>query len=315
MSTTTDTSVLILENWHAKSTESAFTLLETSTDGLSGEEVEKRLDQYGPNQLPEAKTRGPFLRFMYQFHNILIYVLLAAGIVTAVLGHWVDAGVIFAVVLLNAVIGFVQEGKAENALRAIRQMLSPHAMVMRDGRQITIEAEDLVPGDIVILQSGDKVPADLRLFRVKGLQIQESALTGESMAVEKTTDPVAKESVIGDRRCMAYSGTIVTHGQGSGMVIGTGAQTQIGRISTLVSEVESVTTPLLRQMAQFGRWLTLAILGIALITFAFGLLVRDYAAADMFLAAVSLAVAAIPEGLPANYDHYACNRCTAYGKP
>ena len=299
MSTPSDASVFISENWHAKSTESAYTLLETSADGLSQEEVEKRLDQYGPNQLPEAQTRGPFVRFMYQFHNILIYVLLAAGMVTAVLGHWVDAGVILAVVLLNAVIGFVQEGKAENALRAIRQMLSPHAMVIRDGRQITIEAEDLVPGDIVILQSGDKVAADLRLFRVKGLQIQESVLTGESMAVEKSTDPVADESVIGDRRCMAYSGTIVTHGQGSGMVIGTGAQTQIGRISTLVSEVESVTTPLLRQMAQFGRWLTVAILCIALITFAFGLLVRDYSAADMFLAAVSLAVAAIPEGLPA----------------
>ncbi len=299
MSTQSDASVFISENWHTKSTESAYTLLETSASGLSQEEAEKRLDQYGPNQLPEPKMRGPFVRLMYQFHNILIYVLLVAGMVTAVLGHWVDAGVIFAVVLLNAVIGFVQEGKAENALRAIRQMLSPNAMVMRDGRQITIEAIDLVPGDIVMLQSGDKVPADLRLFRVKGLQVQESALTGESMAVEKTTDPVADESVIGDRRCIAYSGTIVTHGQGGGMVIGTGAQTQIGRISSLVSEVESVTTPLLRQMAQFGRWLTTAILGIALITFAFGLLIRDYAAAEMFLAAVSLAVAAIPEGLPA----------------
>lgn len=299
MSTPSDVSILISENWHAKSTESAYALLETSANGLSQEEVEKRVDQYGPNQLPEAQTRGPFIRFIYQFHNILIYVLLVAGMVTAVLGHWVDAGVIFAVVLLNAVIGFVQEGKAENALRAIRQMLSPHAIVIRDGRQITIEAKDLVPGDIVMLQSGDKVPADLRLFRAKGLQIQESALTGESMAVEKTTDPVAEESVIGDRRCMAYSGTIVTHGQGSGMVMGTGAQTQIGRISTLVSEVESVTTPLLHQMSQFGRWLTTAILSIALITFAFGLLIRDYSAAEMFLAAVSLAVAAIPEGLPA----------------
>ena len=154
-------------------------------------------------------------------------------------------------VFLNAVIGFVQEGKAENALRAIRQMLSPGAMVMRDGRQITIRAEELVPGDIVLLQSGDKVPADLRLFRVKGLQIQESILTGESIAVEKITDPVTQESVIGDRLCMAYSGTLVTHGQGSGVVAATGAQTEIGRISTLVSEVESVTTPLLRQMAQF----------------------------------------------------------------
>ena len=224
---------------------------------------------------------------------------MAASAVTAMLGHWVDASVILAVVLLNAVIGFVQEGKAENALSAIRQMLSPNAMVMRDGRQMTVRADELLPGDIVLLQSGDKVPADLRLFRVKGLQIQESVLTGESMAVEKITEPVAQEAVIGDRRCMAYSGTLVTHGQGAGVVVATGPQTEIGRISTLVSEVESVTTPLLRQMAQFGRWLTLAILGIAIVTFAFGSLVRDYAIAEMFLAAVSLAVAAIPEGLPA----------------
>ncbi len=294
-----DASVLISENWHAKSIESAFTSLETSTDGLDQEEVEKRLEQYGPNQLPGVQTRSTFLRFIYQFHNILIYVLLVAGMVTAILEHWVDSGVIFAVVILNAVIGFVQEGKAENALISIQQMLSPRAIVIRNGRQITIQAEDLVPGDIVTLQSGDKVPADLRLFRVKGLQIQESALTGESMAIEKTTDPVSKESVIGDRPCMAYSGTIVTHGQGSGIVIGTGAHTQIGRISSLVSEVESETTPLLRQMAQFGRWLTIAILGISLITFAFGLWVRDYAASEMFLASVSLAVASIPEGLPA----------------
>ena len=287
------------ESWHAVSAKTVFESLDTTPDGLSIEEVTHRLAKFGPNRLPEPKTRGPLIRFFYQFHNVLIYVLVAAGAVTAMLGHWVDASVIMGVVVLNALIGFVQEGKAENALRAIRQMLSPNAMVLRDGRQTTIRAEELVPGDIVLLQSGDKVPADLRLFRVKGLRIQESILTGESMAVEKITDPVAQEAVIGDRRCMAYSGTLVTHGQGSGVVIATGAQTEIGRISTLVSEVESVTTPLLRQMAQFGRWLTVAILILAVITFAFGVLLRDYAAADMFLAAVSLTAAAIPEGLPA----------------
>ncbi len=287
------------ESWHAGSAKRVFELLETTPDGLSKEEVSLRFAKYGSNQLPEPKARSAWVRFFYQFHNVLIYVLIAAGVVTALLGHWIDASVIFAVVFLNAVIGFVQEGKAEDALRAIRQMLSPNAMVMRDGRQITIQAEALLPGDIVLLQPGDKVPADLRLFRIKGLQIQESVLTGESMAVEKITDPVAQESVIGDRRCMAYSGTLVTHGQAAGIVVEIGAQTEIGRISKMVSEVESVTTPLLRQMAQFGRWLTLAILAIAVITFTFGLLVRDYAAADMFLAAVSLAVAAIPEGLPA----------------
>lgn len=287
------------ESWHIEITKTVLESLQTSPNGLSKEEAANRLAKHGPNRLPEPKARGPLLRFFYQFHNVLIYVLIAASAVTAMLEHWVDASVILGVVVLNALIGFVQEGKAENALRAIRQMLSPNARVLRDGRQTTIRAEELVPGDIVLLQSGDKVPADLRLFRIKGLQIQESVLTGESMAVEKITDPVAQKTVIGDRLCMAYSGTLVTHGQGSAVVIATGAQTEIGRISTLVSEVASVTTPLLRQMAQFGRWLTAAILGLAIITFAFGLLVRDYAAAEMFLAAVSLAVAAIPEGLPA----------------
>ncbi len=287
------------ESWHTESAKTVLASLATTPDGLSKEEATNSLVKHGPNQLPEARARGPLVRFFYQFHNVLIYVLIAASAVTAMLGHWVDASVILGVVLLNAVIGFVQEGKAENALRAIRKMLSPNAMVMRGGRQLTVRAEELVPGDIVLLQSGDKVPADLRLFRIKGLQIQESVLTGESMAVEKITDPVAQETVIGDRRCMAYSGTLVTHGQGTGVVVATSVHTEIGRISTLVSEVESVTTPLLRQMAQFGRWLTVAILGIAIITFAFGSLVRDYVVAEMFLAAVSLAVAAIPEGLPA----------------
>jgi len=287
------------ESWHAESAQIVFESLETTALGLSKEEADQRFFKHGPNKLPEPKTRGPLIRFFFQFHNVLIYVLIAASMVTAMLGHWVDASVILGVVLINAVIGFVQEGKAENALKAIRQMLSPNAMVLRNGKQITIPAEELVPGDVVMLQSGDKVPADLRLFRVKGLQIQESVLTGESIAVEKIIDPVAQEAVIGDRRCLAYSGTLITHGQGSGVVIATGVQSEIGHISALVSEVESLTTPLLRQMTQFGHWLTLVILAIASITFVFGSLFRDYASADMFLAAVSLAVAAIPEGLPA----------------
>ena len=285
--------------WHADSVEKVFTILESSQDGLSEEEVNNRLLAFGENRLPELKTRSLLIRFLYQFHNLLIYVLIVAGLITATLGHWVDAGVIFTVVFINAVIGFVQEGKAENALKAIRKMLSPNAMVVRESKQISIKAELLVPGDIVFLQSGDKVPADLRLFRVKGLQIQESALTGESIAVEKIVESVSEQSVVGDRRCIAYSSTLVTHGQGSGIVVKTGADTEIGRISTLVSKVESVTTPLLVQMAQFGRWLTMAILALAMITFFLGFYVRSYSATDMFLAAVSLAVAAIPEGLPA----------------
>ncbi|MCH9813856.1 MAG: cation-transporting P-type ATPase [Epsilonproteobacteria bacterium] len=287
------------KDWHSQDIQTVFTFFETSIDGLYQDEITPRLRKYGHNKIPLAKSRSPFIRFLYQFHNILIYVLIAVSIITAVLEHWIDTGVILAVVLLNALIGFIQEGKAENALKAIQQMLSPDAIVVREGKQMVIKAETLVPGDIVMLQSGDKVPADLRLVQLKGLQIQEAVLTGESLAVEKSVTRGDKQSVIGNRTSMAYSGTIVTHGQGRGVVVETGAQTEIGYISKLVSQTQSTTTPLIRQMDQFGRWLTIAILGIAIISFIFGLLVRDYLATQMFLASVSLAVAATPEGLPA----------------
>ncbi len=285
--------------WHSKDIESIFEELQTSIEGLSHQEAADRLRKYGPNSLPMSKKRSPLLRFLHQFNDVLIYILLAAAAVTALLGHKIDTLVILGVVVLNAIIGYVQEGKAEAALEAIRKMLSANALVMRDGRHITVAAEELVPGDVVLLQSGDRVPADVRLFETKGLQIQEAALTGESLPVEKKPDPVPEESVVGDRLCMAYSGTIVTHGQGSGVVVATGADTEIGEISTMVSGVESVTTPLLRQMEQFGRWLSVAILFAAAVAFAFGYLFRGYDAVDMFMASVSLAVAAIPEGLPA----------------
>ncbi|MBK1620034.1 carbonate dehydratase [Lamprobacter modestohalophilus] len=286
-------------DWHALETGAVLQQLSVSEDGLQQAEAERRLSEHGPNKLPEAKPRTPLIRFLAQFHNVLIYVLIVAGVVTALLQHWLDAGVIFAVVLVNAIIGFVQEGKAEDALKAIRGMLSPNARVWRDGRLLTVDATAVVPGDLVALQSGDKVPADLRLLRAKGVEIEEAALTGESVPVEKGTASLGVDTVLADRRCMAYSGTLVTHGQGTGIVVATGAGTEIGRISAMVAEVQQLTTPLLRQMAQFGRWLTLAILVLAAASFAFGYLVRDYSAAEMFLASVGLAVAAIPEGLPA----------------
>jgi magnesium-transporting ATPase (P-type) len=285
--------------WHSMEEENVFTDLDASVNGLSSAEASSRLDKYGLNRLPESRTHGPLYRFFYQFHNVLIYVLLASGGVVAVLGHWIDAGVIMAVVVINALIGFIQEGKAEDALRAIRQMLSPKAMVLRDGQRQSIASDELIPGDIVLLQSGDKVPADLRLFHIKSLQIQEAVLTGESLAVEKNTISVAEDTELGDRTCMAYSGTLVTYGQGSGVVVATGAASEIGQISTLLAGVETLTTPLLRQISQFSRWLTVVIIIFALVTFFFGLGFRDYPASEMFLAAVGLAVAAIPEGLPA----------------
>jgi len=268
-------------------------------EGLSGAEAARRLELHGPNALPPPPRRGAAMRFLLQFHNVLIYVLLAAGIVTTLLGHGVDSAVIFGVVFINAVIGFLQEGKAERALEAIRDMLSPRAQVLRDGRRHEVAADTLVPGDIVFLASGDRVPADLRLIEVRSLRIEEAVLTGESLGVDKAVAPVAGEAPIGDRTSMAYSGTLVSYGQGAGVVIATGAHTEIGRISAMLGAVEGMSTPLLRQMAGFSQLLTWVILAIAGAAFVFGTQVRSYSPDDMFLAAVGLAVAAIPEGLPA----------------
>ena len=285
--------------WHSLDHDEVLARLDATDSGLTTEQVQARLERHGYNRLPAAARTGPLKRFLLQFHNVLIYVLIFAGVGTAFLQHWVDTGVILGVVLINAIIGFIQEGKAEQALDAIRDMLSPKAQVLRDGQRRTLPAEELVPGDLVFLQAGDKVPADLRLLRVHNMRIDEAMLTGESVAVDKRTGAVAEEADLGDRAGMAFSGTLVAFGQGRGVVVGTGADTQIGRISTLLGQVETLTTPLLRDIDQFGRWLSLAILVLAVFTFAFGYWVRDYDIVDTFLAAVSLAVAALPEGLPA----------------
>jgi calcium-translocating P-type ATPase len=287
-------------NWHA--TDAATVLAELGADpthGLSSADAAARLEQHGPNQLPAAPGDTLFTRFLLQFHNVLIYILLAAAVGTALLGEWIDTSVIIGVVLINALIGVIQEGKAEKALDSIRAMLSPKAMVRRDGHKQTLDAAKLVPGDIVLLKAGDRVPADLRLLENHSLRIDEALLTGESVPVEKVTTPVAANTDFGDRFCLAFSGTLVTYGRGTGVVIATGRSTEIGKVSGLLSEVHSVTTPLIRQMDQFGRWLSIAIIAVAAGTFAFGWLVRGFSSADMFMAAVSLAVAAIPEGLPA----------------
>ncbi|MCW8901667.1 MAG: HAD-IC family P-type ATPase, partial [Gammaproteobacteria bacterium] len=274
-------------------------MVSSTPKGLSYNEAQSRLQEYGLNRIRSEKKKGPWARFLAQFHNVLIYVLLSAGLATALLGHWVDSGVIFGVVIINAIIGFIQEGKAEKALDAIRKMLSQQAMVKRDGKFINLPADELIPGDVVLLQSGDKVPADLRLFKNRELRIEEAMLTGESLPVEKTTMPVTEHASIGDRKCLAYSGTLVTYGQGQGVVVATGDNTEIGRISGLLREVQTLTTPLLRQMAIFAKWLSAAIGIIAAATFLYGLLIQNYPASEMFLAAVGLAVAGIPEGLPA----------------
>ncbi len=285
--------------WHVLTGEATLAQLHTSRDGLSQSEAESRLTHFGPNHLATAVGRSPVARFALQFHNILIYVLLGSAAVTAALAHWVDAGVILGVVLINAVVGFVQEGKAEQALSALQQLLPQYATARRNGRWHSLLSTELVPGDVVRLQPGDKVPADIRLLSTRELRIDESMLTGESTVIEKGAGPVDESAVVADRVCMAYSGTMVTDGLAEGVVVATAQETEIGRISSMMRGVSVLQTPLLRKMGRFSRWLSLIIVICAAATFAFGMVFRGYSAADMFVAVVGLAVAAIPEGLPA----------------
>ncbi|KAB2886038.1 MAG: cation-transporting P-type ATPase [Albidovulum sp.] len=284
---------------HARPVADCLTDLDATASGLSTAEADRRLAAHGPNRLPEARTRGPVLRFLGQFNNVLIYVLIGAAIVTGALQHWVDTGVILAVVLANAVIGFLQEGKAETAMAAIRQMLAPRAAVLRDGRRVTVAGDRLVPGDIVLLEAGDKVPADLRLIEARGVAAQEAILTGESVPVEKAEGPVAADAPLGDRRSMLWSGTLVTQGAARGVVTATGPATEIGRIGGLLAGVEQLTTPLVAQMDHFARWLSFLILLVAALLLGWGYFVGHMDFADLFMTVVAIAVSAIPEGLPA----------------
>lgn len=285
--------------WHTLSAEAALTQLGSPAEGLSSAEAAQRLAQHGPNQLDSTPPTPWWQRVAAQFHNLLIYVLMAAAVGTAVIGHTLDAVVIAAVVLLNVAIGVLQEGKAEKALDAIRHLLAPHAQVWRDGRLLDIDATGVVPGDVVNVASGDSLPADVRWLQTHNLRVDESALTGESVPVEKSLPPVAATAALGDRVCLGYAGTLVTQGQGRAVVVGTGAQTEMGRIGHLLATVEETTTPLVRHMATLARWITLGILAAASALFAYGVFLRDLPMAEVLLTAIGLAVAGIPEGLPA----------------
>ena len=286
-------------NWHGLPAEQCLQSFNTDPAGLSPTEAALRLQQYGANQLPQSRGKGPLWRFALQFHNLLIYVLLAACAMTLALGAWLDSAVIFGVVLINAIIGFIQEGKAEQAMRAIQQMLSVEARVRRAGVLLSVPAEQLVPGDLVMLEAGERVSADLRLLETRDLRIEEAALTGESLPVGKQVEAVDVLSSLGDRLSMAYSGTLVTAGSGCGVVVATAGATELGQISHLLGSVDSLQTPLLADMARFARQLTLIILLLSVVTFVFGVWLRDYSYSEMLMATVGLAVAAIPEGLPA----------------
>ena len=284
---------------HSLSVEDALAALGAARAGLTADEAARRRAEHGPNRLPEPPRRSPLLRLLAHFHNVLIYVLIASAAVTAALQHWVDTGVILAVVLVNGLIGYIQEGRAEQAMDAIRGMLAPRSAVLRDGRRISVDAADLVPGDVVLVEAGDRVPADLRLLEARGLKAEEAILTGESVPVDKGTAPAADDAALGDRSSMLFSGTLVAAGAGRGVVAATGADTQIGRISGMLGCVETLTTPLVAQMDRFARWLTVFILIVAGSLLIYGYFVGHLPFPDLFMAVVGLSVAAIPEGLPA----------------
>ena len=290
---------IVCKHWHHCPSSEVTTLLNTNPDkGLSPFEAKHRLEKFGPNVVTMQKQMGPFKRFLLQFHQPLVYILLAAAFVTLFLQEWVDSSVIFGVVIVNAIIGFVQESKAERAIESLKQMMTTRTNVLRDGKWQEIDAVGLVVGDIIQLQSGDKVPADVRLLRCRDLQVDESALTGESVPVMKKEEVLDPETILADRRNMAYAGTLVTYGQARAVVVATGDKTETGRISELIASAADLSTPLTKKIAAFSKLLLIAILFLAAATFAVGLW-RGENAVDMFMAAVALAVGAIPEGLPA----------------
>lgn len=285
--------------WHNMSPEDCESRLRTDkSQGLTSDEVQKRLDTFGPNSVTSAKHTGPLRRLLNLLNQPLIYILLVASAVTAIMGEWVDSSVILGVVVVNTLIAFVQEAKAEKAIAALQQMVTTTVTVLRDGEKQTVDSAEIVPGDVVLLQSGDKVPGDIRIVHARDLKIDESALTGESVPVEKKVPEIDEDTVVADRINMAYAGTLVTFGHGKGLIVGTGDATETGKIAHLVSETVEIDTPLTRRIKHFSKLLVYVILALAIFTFIVGVITAQ-PVFEMFLAAVALAVAAIPEGLPA----------------
>ena len=287
------------EKWHSLEHEEVLEKVESSYEGLTSQEAQKRVQKYGYNKLKEKKKQSAFLRFMMQFNNLLIYVLLAAALLSGLLGHSVDTIVILSVVFINAIIGFIQENKAENAMQAIKKMLAFSALVVRDGLKQKVNSELLVIGDILFMQAGDKVLADIRIVEAHGFSAQESLLTGESLPVEKTQKSVDEDADIGDRSSMLFAGTSIASGQAKGVVVATANDTQLGHINTMLESVALLTTPLVEQMDKFAKWLTLFLLSFSVLVFLAGYFLQTFAFDELFMAIVGLFVAAIPEGLPA----------------
>lgn len=286
------------KNWHQLSLAEVFQALDSSKKGLLTATAKQQFAKYGPNELPTPKPPSDLKRFLQQFNNILIYILMGASFITAWMDDWLDTGVIWAVVLLNALIGFVQEGKAASALNSLKNMLSLEATVLRDGKKQRLPASELVPGDVVAFKAGDKIPADMRLVEAHSLKVEEAALTGESVAASKELGDLPLATILADRTNMVYAGCSVAYGGGVGVIVGTGLNTEIGHINTLLDDVTQLTTPLLEQIDKFGKILSVAILLVAGVVFGIGYL-AGMDLENLFLSVIGLVVAAIPEGLPA----------------
>lgn len=285
-------------NWYRLSVREVLQKLGTSENGLSDSEAKQRIAQYGPNKIAEEERISKLKILIHQFASPLIYILLIAGVVTILLREYIDSGVIFAVVILNAIIGYIQEYKAEESVRALKKMVVPKAKVIRDGKEKEINSEELVPGDIVLLASGTKVPADLRLLHTIELKIEEAMLTGESLPAEKSTTPIKEDNLTpGDQRNMAFMGTVVVNGRAKGVVVETGGTTVLGSIAREVKEVGMVRAPLQEKIHGFAKAIGFIVLGASTLLFLIGLLIGE-SAKDMFMTAVAAAVATIPEGLP-----------------
>ncbi|PMB54118.1 carbonate dehydratase [Fischerella thermalis CCMEE 5201] len=297
--TATSQEIIQSSQWHHLSIQEVTRHLDTNSEtGLTSAVAAKKRERFGANELKSKPGKSPLLRFLLQFNQPLLYILLIAGAIKAFLGQWVNAGVIWGVTLINAIIGFVQESKAESAIAALASSVKTNATIIRNGQKMQVPSTELVPGDVVLLASGDKVPADLRLVQVRNLQVNESALTGESIAIEKNTQSLNLDTPLAERTNMAYAGSFVTFGTGKGIVVAIGDATETGRISQLIEQGTSLKTPLTRKFDKFSRTLLYIILGIAALMFAVGL-GYGYSWTEMFEAAIAFAVSAIPEGLPA----------------
>ncbi|EPJ7089606.1 cation-transporting P-type ATPase [Citrobacter amalonaticus] len=272
---------------------------QSQPSGLTHNEASARLARDGLNALPEKAGKPTWLRFLAHFHDVLIYVLIAAAALTAVMGHWVDTAVILGVAVINALIGHIQENNAEKSLKSIRNMLSASAVVVRNGQHETVATTDLVVGDIVVLRAGDRIPADLRVMEAHNLRVEEAILTGESTVVDKTAEALTGELPLGDRKNLLFSGTTISAGAGLGVVIATGEATELGHINQMMTEIEKHRTPLLVQMDKLGKAIFSLILAMMVVLFIFSLLLRDMPMGELLLSLISLAVAAVPEGLPA----------------